>query len=85
MQLLPEAVWFPYPMTEVHHADGEAGNAAAMARYPPAASVRIRVLIVFIMKLILRGKRPSLFNFTNRVNLRQASRRNILIGVLPSS
>ncbi|KGO48044.1 hypothetical protein PEX1_023880 [Penicillium expansum] len=59
MQLLSEAVGSPYPMTEVPHADGQAENAAAMARYRPAASVRIRVLIVFIMKLNLRGERPA--------------------------
>lgn len=40
-------------MTEFPHADEQAGNAAAMARYPPAASVRIQVLNVFTMKLIL--------------------------------
>ncbi|CRL21273.1 Transcription factor, fungi [Penicillium camemberti] len=61
MQLLSEAVGSHYSMTEFPYADGQAGNAAAMARYPPVASVRIQVLIVFIMKLILRGERPVLF------------------------
>ncbi|OQE05429.1 hypothetical protein PENVUL_c024G06859 [Penicillium vulpinum] len=38
------------PITERPHADGQLGNAAAMARYPPADYARIQVLIVFIMK-----------------------------------
>jgi hypothetical protein len=50
------------PMTEFPHADERAGNAAAMVRYPPAASARIQVLNVSTTKLILWGKRPILFN-----------------------
>ncbi|CAI7572668.1 unnamed protein product [Penicillium glandicola] len=49
-------------MTEFPRADGQAGNAAAMARYPPAASARCLVLIAFIMKLILQGERSILIN-----------------------
>lgn len=50
------------PMTEFPHVDERAGNAAAMVRYPPAASARIQVLNVSTTKLILWGKRPILFN-----------------------
>jgi hypothetical protein len=44
------------------HADGQVGNAVAMARYLHAVSVRIQVSIVFIMKLILRSEGPALLN-----------------------